>query len=118
VIVLEQHEVGNAWGSSHGASRVYRTFYDDPHYASMAHRSVPLWRELEGECGGDLLEVTGSIETLEGADQDRATLDALGIPYEILDEEQAAERFPDVRLPGSVLYQADTAVLAADATLA
>jgi sarcosine oxidase len=117
VVVLEQLEVGNVLGSSHGASRVYRTFYDRPEYARMAQMALPMWRELERESGDVLLDVVGSIETLEGAEQDRATLDLLGIPYEILDAAEAAARFPDVHLPGAVLYQADSAVVSADATL-
>ena len=117
VLVLEQHEVGNVLGSSHGASRVYRTFYDRPEYARMAQAALPLWRELEAASGETLLEVVGSIETLEGAERDRATLDLLGIPYEIIESHDAAVRFPDVRLPGAVLYQADSAVVSANATL-
>jgi sarcosine oxidase len=117
VVVLEQLEIGNVLGSSHGASRVYRTFYDRPEYARMAQDALPLWRELEDGSGETLLDVVGSIETLEGAEHDRATLDQLGIAYEILDEAEAAARFPDVRLPGAVLYQADTAVVSANATL-
>jgi sarcosine oxidase len=117
VLVLEQFEVGNVLGSSHGASRVYRTFYDRPEYARMAQAALPMWREVEAESGEPLLETVGSIETLEGAEQDRATLDLLGIPYEILDEAEAAARFPDVHLPGAVLYQADSAVVSANATL-
>jgi sarcosine oxidase len=117
VLVFEQLVVGNGLGSSHGASRVYRTFYDRPSYARMAQMTLPLWRELEAVSGAHLLEVVGSIETLAGAERDRATLDELGIPYEILSEQEAAARFPDVRLPGDVLYQADSAVLSAGATL-
>src|SRR5262245_2139501 len=90
VVVLEQYEVGNVLGSSHGASRVYRTFYDRPEYARMAQDALPLWREFEAASGDTLLEVVGSIETLEGAEQDRATLEALGIPYEILSPDEAA----------------------------
>lgn len=116
VVVLEQYEVGNVLGSSHGASRVYRTFYDRPEYARLAQDALPLWRELEDASGESLLEIVGSIETLMGAEQDRATLDALGIPYEILSADEAAERFPAVRLPGDVLYQADSAVVSANAT--
>jgi sarcosine oxidase len=117
VVVLEQHEVGNVLGSSHGASRVYRTFYDRVEYARMAIDALQLWRELERASGASLLETVGSIETLEGAEQDRATLDALAIPYEILSADEAAARFPDVHLSGAVLYQADSAVVSADATL-
>jgi sarcosine oxidase len=118
VLLLEQFEAGHALGSSHGASRVYRTFYDRVEYARMALDALPMWRELEQESGTQLLEIVGSIETLEGSEGDRRTLDALGISYEIVSEADAAVRFPDVHLPGDVLYQADTGVLAADATTA
>lgn len=117
VVVLEQYEVGSINGSSHGASRVYRTHYDRPEYAQMAQQAQPLWRRLEAECGEGLLRVTGGIISIEGAEEDIRTLDALGIPYEILDESNAAARFPDVRLHGAVLYQPDSAVISADATL-
>jgi sarcosine oxidase len=118
VVVLEQFDVGSPRCSSHGASRVYRTFYDKQHYASMALEALPLWRDLEQDVGAELLRIVGSISTLERIDSDRANLDALGVPYEILTADEAGARFPDVHLPGDVLHQPDTAVLAADATLA
>lgn len=117
VVVLDQYEVGNTSGSSHGASRVFRMFYDRTIYARMAQLAVPLWRELERLTGVELLTVVGSIQTTAGADHDRATLDELAIPYEVISEDEAERRFPDVRLPGPVLYQADSAVVAADRTL-
>lgn len=117
VVVLEQFDVGTVLGSSHGASRVYRTFYDRVEYASMALDALVLWRELEARTGTSLVDVVGSLQTLAHSDTDRRTLDALGIPYEILDEGTAMQRFPDVHLPGDLLYQPDTGVVDAAATL-
>ena len=38
---IEQFQIGHALGSSHGYSRIYRNFYDDPLYVKLAEAGPP-----------------------------------------------------------------------------
>src|SRR5205809_4191911 len=58
VLVLEQFRIGHTHGSSHGAGRIFRLAYDEPEWVRLAQEALPLWRELEAESGGTLLELT------------------------------------------------------------
>ena len=46
VLVLEQATVGHARGGSHGATRIFRLGYADPHYVEMAQRAAECWRAI------------------------------------------------------------------------
>ena len=61
VLLLEQFELGHARGSSHGATRIFRLSYSEPHWVRLAQASLPLWRELEREAGETLLSTEGSL---------------------------------------------------------
>ena len=61
VVVLEQFDVGNDRGSSHGAARIFRFAYDEPDWVALAQEALPLWRELEGESGQAILSLTGAF---------------------------------------------------------
>ena len=39
---IEQFQIGHALGSSHGYSRIYRNFYNDPLYVELAEAALPL----------------------------------------------------------------------------
>jgi sarcosine oxidase len=51
VVLLEQFDVGHVRGSSHGASRIFRLTYPDPHYVRLAQGAQLAWSELEAEAG-------------------------------------------------------------------
>ena len=55
VILVEQFGLGHDRGSSHGASRIFRLSYPDPHYVRLAQGALQGWRELEAECGEQLI---------------------------------------------------------------
>jgi sarcosine oxidase len=116
VVVLEQFEPGHTRGSSHGTSRIFRFSYHDPMYVRMAQEALSLWRELEDEAGEPLLDVTGGVDVGPGADSHAEAMEACGVAFDRLDPRERARRFPQVRLPeeGTVLFQADSAVIAAD----
>lgn len=100
---IEQYQVGHALGSSHGHSRVFRTFYHDPLYTTLAEAALPLWQELEALSGEKLLELTGSLHFArpgnESIQRNISVMQALHRPFELLTAAEVATRFPVVRLP-------------------
>ena len=124
VLLFEQFAVGHDQGSSHGPSRIIRLAYEGADYVKMAEASFALWRELEAESGEALLHPMGGLDfgspdshLLSGI---RATYDALGIEYDLLDRAEMARRFPQFNPPEDVIgcYQPDYSVLAADRCVA
>jgi sarcosine oxidase len=80
----------------------------------MAQRSLPMWRDIESDCGRRLLHVTGGLDRGTHAEGVAAAMSATGAAHEWLDAAEVASRFPDVRLgAGPLLYSPDTGVLAA-----
>ena len=55
VVLVEQFGLGHDRGSSHGASRIFRLSYPDPHYVRLAQGALQSWRELEAEGGEELI---------------------------------------------------------------
>ncbi len=104
VLGLEQFAIPNAFGSSHGESRMIRLCYaEHPDYVPLLRRAYELWAELEDQSGRELLHLTGGLY-LGRADRDfvggalRAA-EVHGLPHELLAHHQLAERFPQFRLP-------------------
>src|SRR6187455_907153 len=71
VVLAEQFAAGHDRGSSHGAVRIFRFAYDDPGLVAMAQASLPLWRELEDECGEVLVDQCGAVDHGPAAAVDR-----------------------------------------------
>ena len=62
VLGIEQFELGHAMGSSHGATRIFRTaYFEHPDYVPLLKRSHELWRELEAAVGTRLLIDTPAL---------------------------------------------------------
>ncbi len=93
VVLVEQFQLGHARGSSHGGSRIFRLSYPAAGWTALACESLPLWRELEAEAGERLLEQHGSLD-LGDFEPNRASLEANGIPYEVLAGPEIERRFP------------------------
>jgi sarcosine oxidase len=119
VVTLERHEYLHTRGSSHGATRVFRLSDRDPTLVAMAKRALPLWRELEEDAEAEVLLDTGGIDHGDVADLRAvaAALDAEGVPYEVLQAEDAGERWPGMRFDGPVVHQADGGRLLAEGAL-
>ncbi len=121
VLAFEQFEVGHAWGSSHGASRIIRYTYADEVYTRMMGAAYPLWRALQEEAGEELLARTGGVffGDKDGPDLTaaRAALDQNGVAYEMLGAAEVQSRFPALRLTEveAALYQPDMGFLRATA---
>src|SRR5215211_7522684 len=101
VTLVDQFEPGDRRASSGGETRLYRCAHGpDAEYTAMARRARTLWRELEEECGEDLLVECGMAwfdHREEGweAVSDR-TLAAQGIPAERHDVKSAARLYPSL----------------------
>jgi sarcosine oxidase len=119
VVVFEQFELGHARGSSHGTSRIFRFSYDDPNFVRMAMDSLPLWRELEGESGEQLIVTLGGIDCGKDVDSHVRALAQCDADYEVLSAEQASARFPRLRLPAAqhVLFHPDAGIALTDRAL-
>jgi len=118
-LLLEQFAVGHARGSSHGESRIIRHSYAEVDYVTLAPPAIALWRELEAESGARLLDLIGGIDMGRPDHPQMAgrlrALVAAGVPFELLEGEEAAAAAPQFRLPAgwAVLRQAGAGILAA-----
>ena len=118
--VYEQFEVGNARGSSHGRSRIFRLAYAEPEYVRLAQEAMGLWRELEAESGETLLELYGLVEIVQTLEESTAhTLEACGVRWERLDGAEAERRYP-IHVPNGsfVVVQPEAGIVRADRALA
>jgi sarcosine oxidase len=101
---LEQFEIPNDQGSSHGVNRIFRlAYYEDPGYVPLMRRALDLWLDLEATVGERLVHVTGSVDA-GPADGDVFTgsLESCRVhhlDHEVLDSAALAARFPGYRLP-------------------
>jgi len=119
-VVYEQFEVGNARGSSHGRSRIFRLAYGEAHYVRLAQEAFGLWRELEAESGETLLELYGLVEIVRTLEESTAhTLERCGVAWERLDREEAERRYP-IRVPEEsfAVVQPEAGIVRADKALA
>lgn len=119
VIAIEQFELGHARGSSHGTSRIFRFSYDDPTFVRMAMESLGMWRQLESECGEQLIVTLGGIDCGKDIGPHVDALAECGADYELVSPGEINERFPRLRLPsnGNALFQPDAGIVLADKAL-
>ncbi len=117
VTVLEQFDVGHPYGSSHGASRIFRFAYDETEWVELAQEALPLWRELEQESGTEVLHLTGLLDARDDSAPLRRALEACSAEYELLDAAEAARRF-GIELEGEVVLELHGGIVRADRALA
>lgn len=99
VLGIEQFDIANDRGSSHGRSRVIRkAYFEDPRYVPLLHRTYEMWRELENEAGVQLLHLNGCLnlgpsdhECIQGA---RRSAEDHGLTHEVLDCNEIKRRWP------------------------
>ncbi len=119
-VVYEQFEIGNARGSSHGRSRIFRLAYAEDEYVRLAQEALGLWRELEAESGETLLELHGLVEVVRTLEESTApTLERCGVAWERLEREEAERRYP-IRVPerSFAVVQPEAGIVRADKALA
>jgi sarcosine oxidase len=117
VTVLEQFEVGHPYGSSHGASRIFRFAYDEPEWVALAQEALPLWRELEEASGLEFLSLTGLLDARGDSAPLRKALDACSAEHELLTSAEVAERF-GIELEGEVVLELHGGIVRADRAVA
>ena len=67
VLGLEQFDIPNTLGSSHGQSRLIRlAYYEHPDYVSLLRRAYELWKNLEHESKQTFLHITGGLYLAAG----------------------------------------------------
>lgn len=119
VVLLERFERGHAWGSSHGATRIFRVSYRERLYSELAAASIPVWRELEAESGELLLEQTGQLDHgfVRAIDEIESTLRAGGWDFDRLTPDDAHRRWPGMLFDTAVIYSPDGGRVFADKTV-
>ena len=117
VVVLEQADVGHAQSGSKGSCRIFRLGYPDADYVAAARRARELWRDLETESGRQLLWPVPQLTFGPGLADVQRALQAAGAPAELLPAAAVAARFPQLRVDGPALLEAESAVIAADQAL-
>jgi sarcosine oxidase len=114
VLGLDQYNIPNSIGSSHGDSRLIRlTNHEDPEYVPHVRRSLSGGESLEDQYGEQLLHRTGTIdagpadsETVQGALKACKDYD---LSYEHLSAQELSKKFPGFDLPSEfeAVYQPD-----------
>ena len=118
VVVLDQAPVGHPGGGSHGSCRIFRRGYDDASYVTLAGQARRPWTELEDACGVRLLHPTPQLTFGPQMPQVLAAMTAASAACELLPEAEAAARYPGVTVTGETLVELESAVIAADRSLA
>jgi sarcosine oxidase len=119
VIGVEQFELGHARGASHDHSRIIRRSYHTPGHVSLAGAAYEAWDRVGSR--EPLVTVTGGIDLFPAGaaipiDDYTASMDAVGVPYDVLDAAAVMDRWPQWRLDPDVvaLFQRDTGIVAAE----
>ena len=113
----ERFEIGHKRGSSHGNSRIIRYAYPDPLYTNLMTAAFPLWEELCGKTGRDLLVKCGGITFAPGGhpelDATIAALSSAGVAHAVMSSADAMQRFPAFRFSDDevVVFHGDAGFL-------
>ena len=111
VLLVEQFEPGHDRGSSHGGSRIFRLSYPDQHFVRLAQGALQSWRELEAECGEQLIVPTGALDFGPVALENARALAACGVRHELLTDTQVRSRWPITAEPGEpILFHPDAGI--------
>lgn len=124
VLALEQNNIPNDLGSSHGVNRIIRLAYaEGEKYVPMLRRAYRLWRDLELTFGERLLFITGGIDASPRAKGKGAHTPAKGslasktlkscrkyeLEHQVFDPTELSARFPGFDLAGMVaVYQPES----------
>ena len=120
VLGLERFELGHTRGASHDTSRILRHSYHTPAYVALTFDAYEDWARLERDSGAALATTVGGVDlfppdpAIAMADY-TDSLAACEVPFELLEVDDVAARWPQFRLPrGTVgLYQPRAAIVPA-----
>jgi sarcosine oxidase len=103
VVGFERFEPGHAFGSSHGATRIFRAaYFEDTRYVPLLLAALEWWRKLELESSHELLAQVGGLMigppdgplisgSLKSVEEHR-------LPHRILDRAAMAASYPQHKL--------------------
>ncbi|MAT04809.1 MAG: N-methyl-L-tryptophan oxidase [Acidimicrobiaceae bacterium] len=99
VVGLEQFELGHVRGASHDHSRIIRRSYHTPGYVELTADAYSAWDAVERDGDTRIVTRTGGIDLFpDGAAIEpgpyRTSLDAVGVPYEWVDDAEIRRRWP------------------------
>jgi sarcosine oxidase len=125
VVAFEQFELGHVRGASHDTSRIIRTSYGAPEYVRLAQAAYRDWADFEKVAGEQFVTVTGGVIFIPtdgpyAASDFTRSLDAEGVPFELLTPAEVKARWPQFDLPSNVetVYTADTGIVHAARSVA
>jgi sarcosine oxidase len=124
VLLIEQFRVGHDRGSSHGAARITRHSYADPHCARLMIDAFRAWKTLEADAGQNLYIRTGGVSfgPPEAGYVARvvANLEAIGIPHRRMTAKQLHQALPAFEMPENYdsVFEPDAGILAASRAVA
>lgn len=106
VTLFDQFAFGHEMGSSHGATRLFRTaYFEHPNYVPILQRAMAMWKEFEKEAGETLFVEAGVLEAgppdgflLTGL---RAAIEQHDLPVIRLDAAALKREHPLLTLPPS-----------------
>lgn len=104
VLGLEQFALGHVRGASHDSSRILRHSYHTPGYVALTLDAYDDWAALEADSGEQLVTVVGGLDlfppdpAIPMTDY-TASMAACGVPFDELDRDQVAQRWPQLSLP-------------------
>ncbi len=119
VCLVEQHRLGHARGSSHGASRITRSSYADAVYVDLMRvANGEDWPSLEADAGEPLIRRMPGVFFGPRGGQFDAFAARASEGVTLVSRAVASARFPELRLSDDVLVDTTAGVIRADATCA
>ena len=111
VTVHEQFGLDHDRGSSHGRTRIFRVAYPEVEWVRFAQDAYAGWKDLDP----DVLGLYGLVELVaDPAFTSAAALDECGVPYRLLDADEARALGANLPDGWTALYLADAGVVFAD----
>ena len=106
-------------GSSHGSARIFRYPYPDRLYVELAVRARSGFDELEILAGQQLITPTGSLDfgAIRNPRALGAVLAEVGVEHELLSQDEARARFPQIATDTEVLWHPGAGVIDAETTV-
>src|SRR4051812_36582495 len=124
VLLLEQFALGHDRGSSHGAARITRHSYADPHYARLMPEAFRAWGILEADAGQNIYLRTGGVSLCPaGVDYVAhvvASLAGIDVPHRRMSGRELRRAYPAFQVADDtdVVFEPDAGMLAAARALA
>ncbi|MEZ4680043.1 MAG: N-methyl-L-tryptophan oxidase [Caldilineaceae bacterium] len=119
VLGIEQFQLYHSNGGSQDYSRIIRHYYHKDCYARLTPQMYAAWATIAEESGVQPVTKTGGVVIANVGSPQQATVERyaeslhpLNIPYEWLDNDELAYRFPQFRPERAVkvCYQKDTGI--------